>query len=226
MRNYFLFIDTETSGLPKNWKLPYAQENNWPYIIQIAWIVYDRNFNEIEKQNHFIENSNFSIEKSSQEIHHITEEYLRLNGKEREKVMLALEDVVKKYDPIIVGHFMEFDYHMINVEFQRIGKSNVITNQPFFCTMKASKPYVRNPRVDLLKLNEFYQELFNEKPKAFHNALSDALNTAKIFFHLFKDQPFTKQIVDDQHNDFSIKDKQVNTQNESGKSFINKLFSI
>jgi hypothetical protein len=52
--------------------------------------------------------------------------------------------------------------------------------------MKASEPFVRNPKIEQLKLNEFYIELFNEVPKQIHNALSDAIHTARIFFYLMK----------------------------------------
>jgi len=226
LQNYFLFIDTETSGLPKNWKAPYHQEKNWPYIIQIAWIVYDQNLNEIERQNHFIKNSDFEIEKSSQKIHHITADDLQLYGKSRETAMMAFYQDVKKYRPIVIGHFMEFDYHMINVEFQRIGMTDVLAKLPLFCTMKASKPYVKNPDVELLKLNDFYFELFNEKPKHFHNALSDALNTAKIFFHLLKNGEITENSLNQQENDFSLTNGRLNTDLSPTKKFINRLFSF
>jgi len=35
-----LFFDTETTGLPKNWKAPVEQLDNWPRLVQIAWQVY------------------------------------------------------------------------------------------------------------------------------------------------------------------------------------------
>jgi len=222
LQNYFLFIDTETSGLPKNWKAPYHQEGNWPSIIQIAWIIYDKNFNEVERQNHYIVNDGFIIEKSSQEIHGITAEFLNVNGKSKEAAMMPLLQVIKKFSPAIIGHYMEFDYHMINAEFCRMGISNPLEHQVFYCTMKASKPYVRNPRVDLLKLNEFYEELFNEKPKDFHNALSDALNTAKIFFHLFKENENIHEAIINQKSNFSP----ILDDTKPNRSLINRIFSI
>ena len=36
-----LFFDTETTGLPKNWKAPVSDLNNWPRMIQIGWILSD-----------------------------------------------------------------------------------------------------------------------------------------------------------------------------------------
>ncbi|MCX6741278.1 MAG: hypothetical protein NTY61_02675, partial [Candidatus Parcubacteria bacterium] len=36
----YLFFDTETTGLPKNWKAPIEDLDNWPRIVQIAWAIY------------------------------------------------------------------------------------------------------------------------------------------------------------------------------------------
>ena len=36
MRSYVIF-DTETTGLPTDWKSPFPYLNNWPRLAQIAW---------------------------------------------------------------------------------------------------------------------------------------------------------------------------------------------
>jgi DNA polymerase-3 subunit epsilon len=223
LKDYYLFIDTETSGLPKNWKAPYALKNNWPHIIQIAWIIYDENFIEIKRQNRYIKNTAIKIEKSARKIHHITEAFLNENGQLISTALKAFYQDIKKYKPTLIGHFLEFDYHMINVEFERIGKKNILKNLPLFCTMKASKSYVRNPSVELLKLNDFYFELFNDRPEESHNALSDALNTAKIFIHLFKSGEINKQTILAQNNNFSV--APLIPKISKTKKILNRLFS-
>ena len=37
----YLIFDTETTGLPKDWKKPYTDTDNWPRAIQIAWQLHD-----------------------------------------------------------------------------------------------------------------------------------------------------------------------------------------
>lgn len=184
MPKFFLVIDTETSGIPKNWRLPYSDDKNWPHIVQIAWIVYDENFTEVKRENHYLKDDNFSISKTSIEIHKITHEFLQVNGEDKQDVLLKFIADLSKFQPLIIGHFIEFDFHILNAEFFRIGRKDVLQNSSFFCTMKASTPYVKNPSINQLKLNQFYESLFNEEPKGFHNALDDTINTAKIFFHL------------------------------------------
>lgn len=44
----YIFFDTETTGLPKNWSAPVTDVNNWPRVIQLAYVVTDTNFNVIE----------------------------------------------------------------------------------------------------------------------------------------------------------------------------------
>lgn len=189
MQKFFLVIDTETSGLPKNWKSSYSESNNWPHIIQMAWIIYDSNLIEVKRENHYFKNDGFEMDKTSFKIHKITTEFLEINGENSKDIMLLLYADLVNFKPLVVGHFIEFDYHMLNVEFYRIGKENVLAEIRFFCTMKASAPYVKNPAVTELKLDQFYKELFEVEPTDLHNALFDALNTAKIFFYLLnKDQ--------------------------------------
>ena len=224
VQDFFLFIDTETSGLPKNWTAPYDKEKNWPYIIQLAWVIFDQEYREIKRANYFIKCTDFKIEKSSQKIHHITEAFLMMNGGSREDALEALNQDLIKYQPLVVGHFMEFDYHMVNAEHQRIGKPTELNHLPLFCTMKASAPFVNNPAKELLKLNEFYEELFNEAPEAFHQALADAINTSRIFFELRKMGKVTAKSIKQQNNNFTINHKASNP--ETAKSFISRLFSF
>jgi len=220
LQNFFLIIDTETSGLPKNWSAPYYKEKNWPHIIQIAWILFDSENNEVKRENYYIRCTDFKIDKSSQKIHHITEAFLMANGTSKEVALNSLNHDLLTYKPLVIGHFIEFDYHMINVEFERIGMQSPLKNSPMYCTMKASAPFVRTPGVELLKLNQFYEELFNQPPETFHNALADAINTAKIFFYLLETGAISEETIYQQNNQFDI------SQNAPTKNFLSRLFSF
>ena len=50
---YYLFFDTETTGLPNDYNASPNQLDNWPRIVQIAWLLHDCEGNEISK-NEFI----------------------------------------------------------------------------------------------------------------------------------------------------------------------------
>jgi len=34
----YLFFDTETTGLPKKWKAPITDLDNWPRLVQLAYL--------------------------------------------------------------------------------------------------------------------------------------------------------------------------------------------
>lgn len=54
--NKFLFIDVETNGLPLTYNKPYTDIENWPRIVQIAWIICDEGLNIIDQKRYNILN--------------------------------------------------------------------------------------------------------------------------------------------------------------------------
>ena len=51
----YLFFDTETTGLPKNYKAPASDLNNWPRLVQLAYHLYDNDGNKISEGDHINE---------------------------------------------------------------------------------------------------------------------------------------------------------------------------
>lgn len=223
MQKYFLVVDTETSGLPKNWSAPYTSDKNWPHILQIAWVIYNADYQEIKRENHYLKNPGLLIDKTAQKIHNITTEYLRVHGEDKEKVLLRFYADIEKYQPLVVGHFIELDYHMINVELFRIGKTGVFDDLPFFCTMKASADYITNSVISHLKLDKFYTILFNEVPENMHNALADALSAARIFFHLLESNKLSLMAVYNQKHTFNQKRAEIKV--FSFKQILRRIFN-
>ena len=54
----YLIFDTETTGLPNNWKAPLTDFDNWPRLVQLAWQLHDIKGGLIEKNNLIIKPSN------------------------------------------------------------------------------------------------------------------------------------------------------------------------
>ena len=200
MRDFFLFVDTETSGLPKNWQAPYDSKS-WPYVVQIAWIICKADGTELKKENHYIKNVNFKIQKSAQKIHEINSEFLDKKGEDSRNVMNKFAADLKQYDPLLVGHFIELDVHMINAAFFRLSINNPVAQLPRFCTMKASAKYVRNPYFNHLKLGQFYKTLFSKTAENLHNALNDVEYTRAVFFELKLRGEVNDQIIKEQFSD-------------------------
>jgi DNA polymerase-3 subunit epsilon len=53
LNDYLLFIDTEASGLPLKWNLPYNADENWPHALQVSWLIYDKYNTLVKQQDHY-----------------------------------------------------------------------------------------------------------------------------------------------------------------------------
>jgi DNA polymerase-3 subunit epsilon len=200
VREFLLFVDTETSGIPQDWTKPYSSRDNWPHIAQLAWVVYTRDGQEVKAENHYILPSDYDMSPASTTIHGLTLDFLRAKGKPRHEVMHRLFEDLRQYQPLVVGHFMQLDYHMMGVGFYRAGLDNPLSELPTFCTMIASSSFMQ-PVGQVrrgLRLNELHQRLFNEPMKREHDALTDAYATARCFFALWKSGDINDQIIKDQ----------------------------
>ena len=70
----YLFFDTETTELPTNWKAPVQDINNWPKMVQIAWLLYDRNGDRIDEKDFITKPEGFSIPDDAVRVHGISTE--------------------------------------------------------------------------------------------------------------------------------------------------------
>ncbi len=186
MTDNLLFIDTEASGLPKKWNAPYSKVNNWPFSVQVSWLVYNRNGDLIKEENHYINNNDYKITPAALNIHGITQEFLKQHGQPRHQVLQLLAQDMQLYQPLLIGHFMELDFHIISADFFRSGVENPITNLQMFCTMIATKHLIHHPQNKYLRLGDLYEMLFNAPLQHQHNALNDVRATANCFFELLK----------------------------------------
>ena len=138
-----LVIDTETNGLPpKGSKIEDAILNDWPYIVQLSYILFDTANNKIIS---LIDNivkvpDDVDINYKSSEIHGITKQMSKKKGIDIIDLLKVLNKNIKLCD-VIVGHNIKFDINMIIIECLRnnfLEKIN-IDNKMYECTMKIGK---------------------------------------------------------------------------------------
>ena len=51
-----LVFDTETTGLPDRFNIPYQHSSRWPHIVQFSFILYDLENNKVINESDFIIN--------------------------------------------------------------------------------------------------------------------------------------------------------------------------
>jgi DNA polymerase-3 subunit epsilon len=207
LKKHLLFIDTETTGIPKRWDLPYSETENWPSAVQVSWIIYDENGIEIKRENCYINDDDLKISAKSFKIHGITKEFLIKNGQNRKLILEQLSKDIQKYQPLIIGHFTEFDIDTLSCDFYRSNLENPFQQSHFYCTMLKSKDYNLNPKVIYLRLNQLFEFLFNEKMERSHDAMIDAEMTAKCFFEILSRGEISEDEFEKIHHEIECKFK-------------------
>lgn len=183
---FYLFFDTETTGLPRNWKAPVSDINNWPRLVQLAYLLYDGDGNEILVGDFIIKPENFSIPEDASRIHGISNERAIKEGKSIKTVLEQFDSLVKK-TTYLVAHNMSFDEKIIGAELLRNGMENTVQTKKKICTMEKSTNYcaINGPYgYKWPKLSELHYKLFKSSFEEAHNAAVDVTITAKCFWEL------------------------------------------
>ena len=188
--NMFLFFDTETNGLPESFTAPLEQIENWPRVVQIAWMVFDHDGNKIKNKNFIIFPKDFAIPDSSIKIHGITMDRAEKEGVLIEKVLARFNEDLTGISTII-AHNIDFDLPTLNAEFLRNHLKTDLLEKQKFCTMKTPEIIsfckIPNPSREGSKwptLSELHKVLFNLPFEDSHNASADVEACARCYFEM------------------------------------------
>ena len=182
----YLFIDTETTGLPKEYDAPYTDIDNWPRLVQLAWIVYDYTTIVVRK-NFIIKPIGFTIPNASTKVHGITTKQALEKGQKVETILKEFLTDAQDADAII-GHNIKFDIKVVQSELYRLSINNRLEQIEVLDTMILSTDYCKIPNKQyeyrFPKLIELYNKLFSESFDNMHDAMADIEATAKCFWAL------------------------------------------
>jgi len=184
----YLFFDTETTGLPKSWKAPVTDVENWPRLVQIAWLVFDADGQQIASESHIIRPEGFTIPIDAARIHGITTERAGEDGVSIVGVLQKFQDAVRQAE-VLVAHNMQFDEKIVGAELLRMNAVNSLEGKEKICTMLASVTLcnIEGPYgLKWPKLSELHEELFGVGFDEAHNASVDISATAKCFWEMKK----------------------------------------
>ena len=194
----YLIFDTETTGLPKNWRAPISDIENWPRCIQIAWQVHDEMGVLLESKSYIVKPKDFDIPYESEKIHGISTELAYEEGVDLEEVLTEFNNSVSK-SKFIIGHNVNFDLNVIGCEFYRNNiTSNIeLTDVLDTCTELTAElcklPGGRGGKFKLPTLTELHEFLFQSSFKEAHNATADVEATARCFLELIRIKNFKKE---------------------------------
>lgn len=186
--NNYLVFDTETTGMPRNWKAPVSQVSNWPRVVQLAWILIDAEGNEIARKDRIIKPEGYSIPPDATRIHGISTERAKLEGAELPLVLDEFETALNR-SGVVVAHNIDFDYKVLGSEFYRLKKMNPLDNYKQICTMKESTHFCAIPNRYGYKwpsLSELHHKIYGRGFEEAHNAMIDVEVCKNCFLELRK----------------------------------------
>jgi len=195
----YLLFDTETTGLPRSWNAKMEDVNNWPRLVQIAWLEYDEDGKEISKGDYIIKPEGYVIPKEAARIHKIDTELACSVGDKMRDVLNVLSALISK-SKFLVAHNINFDINVVGAEFIREYIKSDMLEKKQICTMNAGVDLCKIPgktKYKFPKLSELYRKLFDEGFSEAHNAAADIEATGRCFWEMKRLGLFDEERKDD-----------------------------
>ena len=182
----YLFFDTETTGLPRSWKAPITDLDNWPRMIQLAYLLSDSDGNRASGGDFIIKPVGFTIPDEAARIHGISTERAEKEGKDLRAVLQEFQSAVSQAK-CLVAHNISFDEKIVGAEFLRNKMEDGLPAKRKICTMQSATNYCALPGpygYKWPKLTELHCKLFQKGFEEAHNAAADIAATMKCFWEL------------------------------------------
>ena len=163
----YLTFDSETTGLPKNFKAPISDSENWPRLVQLAWQINDKKGKLINNKSFLVKPDNFTIPYNSEKVHGISTKIALEKGIDLIMILKDFEKDIKKCK-YIIGHNINFDKNILGAEFYRKNIESDLLNKISIDTGHISKQYCNlkggfGGGLKMPKLIELYEILFGKK---------------------------------------------------------------
>jgi DNA polymerase III subunit alpha len=192
----YLIFDTETTGLPRDFKAPITDTDNWPRCIQLAWQLHDELGQLVEAKSFLVKPNGFDIPYDAERIHGISTQLATELGHDLEEVVYAFNEVLGR-TKFVLGHNIEFDLNIMGCEFHRLQLETPLLELPPLdtCTEDTAKmcqiPGGIGGKFKLPSLSELYNYLFDESFVEAHNATADVEATSRCFLELVRREFFS-----------------------------------
>ncbi|MDA1148949.1 MAG: PHP domain-containing protein, partial [Bacteroidetes bacterium] len=191
----YLIFDTETTGLPKNYKAPVSDSDNWPRAVQLSWQLHDHTGTLVAHNDFIIKPNGFDIPFQSERVHGISTALAQTEGIELRTALEHFESSLQKAQ-FVVGQNIEFDINIVGAEYYRLDLPTALFSKKVLdtCSEDTAKlcrlPGGRGGKFKLPTLTELHQKLFGESFGEAHNASADVEATARCFFELIRTGEF------------------------------------
>jgi DNA polymerase III epsilon subunit-like protein len=196
--NNIMIFDTETTGVPKNYKAAMTDVDNWPRVIQLAWLVCDLEANTLKTHEILIRPNGWEIPKEEFWIRNGFDTDLSLrDGQPLEAVMANFVQDLQTCE-WMVAHNLAFDHPILGAEMIRLGMKSERKAQKI-CTMETTVDLCAIPfagqrawmskkekKYKWPKLQELHFFLFGRDFSGAHQAGADVAAVKVCLFELIR----------------------------------------
>ena len=137
-----LVFDTETSDLPRDWRRPASDLDNWPHLLQVAWIVCDLEFRPKHTYSTLIRPEGWQVAPGAAKVNGISTKKALKHGVPVATVLPAFDAVLQTCG-LVAAHNLEFDRNVMTAEFLRAGLPHHFDDTEGFCTMRGTTAFCR-----------------------------------------------------------------------------------
>lgn len=193
----FLFFDIESNGLPKNFKSPMTEVDNWPRVIQLAFMLCNEKGEILSQKEYLITPDCWEIPTEPFWIEH------GFNTAKSKKEGVPLRQALVEFladleqSEYLIAHNMDFDKNVLGAELLRYEmKGKKVTK---ICTMATTVDFCAIPfggerawlskkekKYKWAKLSELHVKLFGRDFDAAHSAGGDVAALKNCFFELVR----------------------------------------
>lgn len=170
-----LFIDTETTGLPRD----YYQLEQQPHVVQLAAILCDDSRHPVASMNRIIRPEGWDIPMEATAIHGYTTGFCRRNGI---PLSLAMRELLALWQQAtrVVAYNARFDECMVRASGQRTGVQ--LPPRDIYCAMQQAAKVVGGDSGRWLKLGVAYARFFGGDLDGAHDAMADVEACRRVYY--------------------------------------------
>ncbi len=189
----YLFVDVETTGVPRDRNAPFWRADAWPRVVELAWAAHRADGGELHAGSLLVRPDGFQIPAEATQVHGITTRMAEERGVAHASALEAPVPLLEDPRGTLVAHNLEFDRNVLGAELIRGAYTRpvveaLLVRRPAVCTMRNATEFCGIPgRRGSFKwptLEELHRKLFGAGVDGGHRALADVRATARCFFRL------------------------------------------
>lgn len=183
---HFLFLDTETSGLPdvslrKRYHPSAIEHYKNSRLLQFAYALTNAHCDIVETGSFIVLPRADLIVAEHYEYNHMTLQLCQTQGVDIAVIMAKINELLVKYRPLILGYNVTFDIDVILAEMYRYAFNPNELHQAIYCDLCKLINDTFNKRRRFLHLNQAYKQFLPDLPDLhWHDAVDDVQATIEL----------------------------------------------